>query len=91
MVAQPGRGKSRKGQCRAKRWLLGLGLDGQDGHVRITRGKNFHLIGGSEDTHGEMQEKVIKFNEELARQRKTLDDLSKGELEDIAHKVGMKK
>lgn len=28
--------------------LLGLGLDGKDGHRRITKGDNFCLVGGSE-------------------------------------------
>src|SRR4051794_35199273 len=35
--------------------LLGLGLDG-DGQVRITRGENFLLLGGSQTTHEEMQD-----------------------------------
>jgi hypothetical protein len=82
-------GKPRSGKLR--RWLLGLGLDGKDGHLRYTRGENFRLVGGSEDTHSEMQEKVIHFNEELDRREKTLDDLSASELEDIARKTGLKK
>ena len=45
--------------------LLGIGLDGRDGHVRITRGENFHLLGGSPETHQAMQEKCIRFNEKL--------------------------
>ena len=28
--------------------LVGLGLDNQDGHKRITKGDNFYLVGGSE-------------------------------------------
>ena len=72
-----------------KRILLGLGLDGKDGHVRMTKGPNFRLIGGSNETHGVMQEKVIKFNEELSRRNKTLEEVSGPELEDIADKVGL--
>jgi len=75
---------------RGRRWLLGLGLDGADGHVRITRGENFRLFGGSRETHEHMQEKVIRFNEEVAKRHKTLDQLTKPEIDDIAHKVGMK-
>lgn len=86
---QKGKGKG-QGAKRGKRWLLGLGLDGTDGHVRITRGKNFRILGGSKETHEEMQEKVIKFNEEITKRHKTLDQLSRPEIEDIAHKVGMK-
>lgn len=69
--------------------LLGLGFDCKDGHVRITKGKNFHLYGGSKETHGLMQEKAIKFNEQLDRKRKTLNSLSKREFYDIAKKIGL--
>ncbi len=73
-----------------KRWMLGLGLDGNDGHLRCTKGQNFRLVGGSEDTHGEMQEKVIHFNEELSRRNMTLDQISKPEFDDIARETGLK-
>jgi len=69
--------------------VLGLGLDGRDGHVRITRGRNFHLLGGSEDTHSTMQEKAIKFNERLKERGKELEEISRTEFEDIAGQVGM--
>jgi len=55
---------------REKNWermLVGLGLDNKDEHKRFTKGHNFYLIGGSEDTHKTMQEKAIKFNECLKR------------------------
>ena len=69
-----------------KAWLLGLGLDNEDGHTRVTRGKNFHLVGGSEETHGRMQEKAIRFNEELDRRKKRLEDVGPQEFVDIAAK-----
>lgn len=72
-----------------KKVLLGLGFDSKDGHVRITKGKNFRLYGGSEETHESMQEKAIKINEHLDKKRKTLDEISKDEFYDIAEKVGL--
>jgi hypothetical protein len=69
--------------------LLGVGLDGKDGHTRVTRGENFQLVGGSEETHGVMQEKAIKLNEHLKRRGKTLDTVSHEEFHEIADKVGM--
>lgn len=69
--------------------LLGLGFDCKDGHVRITKGKNFRLYGGSKETHELMQEKAIKFNEHLDKKRKTLNSLSKREFYDIAKKIGL--
>ena len=69
--------------------LFGLGFDCKDGHVRITKGKNFRLYGGSKETHGFMQEKAIKFNEHLEKKKKTLNSLSKKEFYDIAKKIGL--
>lgn len=72
-----------------KKVLLGMGFDAKDGHVRITKGKNFRLFGGSEETHGMMQEKAIKFNEHLSKKRKSLDEISEKEFYEIAKKVGL--
>ncbi len=70
--------------------LFGLGFDAKDGHVRITNGQNFRLFGGSEETHDQMQEKAIKFNEQLEKRHKTLDDISDKEFYDIAKTIGLK-
>jgi len=72
-----------------KAWLLGVGMDNDDGHVRITRGENFRLFGGSKETHGVMQEKAVKFNEKLKDRGKRLEDVSKKEFRDIAHEIGL--
>lgn len=69
---------------------MGVGLDGNDGHTRVTRGENFHLAGGSQDTHSQMQEQAIKFNEELEKRGRSLDKLGRDEFIDIAHETGMK-
>jgi hypothetical protein len=73
-----------------KAWLLGIGLDGKDGHTRITRGPNFHLVGGSKETHGLMQEKAVKLNEHLKARGKTLDDMGPTEFADIAEKLDIR-
>ncbi|MCS7237075.1 MAG: hypothetical protein NZ899_02245 [Thermoguttaceae bacterium] len=67
--------------------LLGLAFDGEEGHTRITRGKNFLLWGGSQETHAFMQETAIKINERLDRQGKRLEDCSIRELRDICREV----
>jgi hypothetical protein len=67
--------------------ILGLGLDGDDGHTRITRGDNFLLLGGSQTTHQVMQETAIKVNERLQDRGMRLDDVSLGELREIVHQV----
>ena len=68
--------------------LLGLAFDAKDAHRRITKGKNFYIFGGSKQTHQLMQRGCIKFNEELDKRQKTLDNISNTEFFDIAHKIG---
>ena len=67
----------------------GIGLD-SDGHKRVTQGPNFALVGGSKDTHEEMTEKAIKMNEKLERKGKTLETVSREEMDDIAGEVGLR-
>ena len=68
--------------------LVGVGLD-SDGHKRITKGDNFAMVGGTEETHDVMVEKAVKINEKLARKGKNLDNVSNEEFDDIAHSVGL--
>ena len=70
--------------------MLGIGLD-SDGHKRLTRGDNFALVGGSEETHQQMTEKAIKINEKLKSRGKQLETVTHEEFDDIAHEVGLKK
>ncbi len=67
--------------------LLGLGLDGDDGHTRLTRGENFVLFGGSQDTHAAMQETAIKLNEQLDKRGRRLEDVSARELHEIWREI----
>lgn len=67
--------------------LLGLAFDGDDGQTRITRGKNFFLCGGTQDTHTVMQETAVKINERLDKHGKRLEDVSVKELREICQEV----
>ena len=67
----------------------GIGLDNDDGHVRITKMDNFRLLGGSQDTHEHMQEKAIKFNERLKKHEKRVTDLNVRQFVELAGEVGM--
>jgi hypothetical protein len=67
--------------------LLGLAFDAEDGHKRITRGENFLLAGGSEETHLFMRETIIKVNERLDESGKQLADVSVEELRDLIDDV----
>ena len=72
-----------------RRWaaMVGVGLD-NDGHQRITRGENFLLLGGSEETHERMQETALQINEQLEKRGKRLEDASPEELRDIVGEIG---
>ena len=68
--------------------LLGVGLD-SDGHKRITKGDNFAMVGGTEETHDGMVEKAVKINEKLARKGKNLNNVTREEFDDVAQSVGL--
>jgi hypothetical protein len=63
--------------------ILGLAFDADDGHKRITRGKNFLLAGGSDQTHGLMRETIIKVTEQLEARGQSLSDVTVNELRDL--------
>ena len=79
-------GKKKKPSRKAL--MVGLGLD-SDGHKRMTTGPNFALLGGTEETHEVMTEKVVKINEKLASKGKQLENVSAEEFDDIAESVGL--
>lgn len=79
--------KAAKDKQKKQAAMLGLGLDNDDGHTRLTRGDNFVLYGGSYETHARMQETAIKVNEELDRRGKSLDKASPKELAEVFRKV----
>ena len=66
--------------------LLGLGLDNQDGHKRVTTGEKFAILGGSAETHEKMTETVLKTFEELKQRGKQLEQVEPTELAEILHK-----
>ena len=70
------------------RFLLGIGLD-SDGHVRATRGDDFFLVGGTEGTHEEMQEKVERFRETLGKMGTDLQRASKEQVREAADESGL--
>ncbi len=67
--------------------MLGIGFDNEDGEVRLTRGENFSLIGGSQQTHEVMQETAMKVNEHLEKRGKRLQDTTREEFMDTLRDV----
>jgi hypothetical protein len=67
--------------------LVGVGLDHQDGHQRITCGEEFFLVGGSEETHEKMQDVAIRVTESLEAKGKRLRDSTVEEVADLIRKA----
>ena len=67
--------------------LIGVGLDNQDEHKRITKGEEFLLVGGSEETHERMQDVAIHVTESLKHKGKRLQDACVDELIELMHKA----
>ncbi|OWK38673.1 hypothetical protein [Fimbriiglobus ruber] len=63
--------------------ILGLGLDNADGEKRITRTEEMVLVGGSRETHEQMQETAIRFSEELEKRGKKINEVSVREAADL--------
>jgi hypothetical protein len=63
--------------------VLGVGLDGDDGHKRVTRTEEMVLVGGSAETHERMQETAIRFGENLEKRGKSLQEASGREVIDL--------
>jgi len=66
--------------------LLGVGLDNEDGHKRLTQAERFTLVGGSEQTHERMTETVVKTFEDLKRKGKNFDEAEPKEIADLLQK-----
>lgn len=67
--------------------LFGVGFDQTDEQKRITKGDNFLLVGGTEETHERMTETAVKFNEKLAARGKHLSEVSPEEFRDLLHEA----
>jgi len=72
---------------RVRRLLVGLGFDAKDGELRLTKGPNFRLIGGSQPTHERMQATCLRFNEVLRRRGKVLDEVGLDEAREIIREI----
>ncbi|MCB1195522.1 hypothetical protein KDK77_04995 [bacterium] len=71
--------------------LWGFGFDGGSADKYITRGDNFYLAGGSQQTHESMISNVMRFNSVMARYGKKLEDLTPAEYYRIIDEIGANK
>ena len=69
--------------------MLGVGLDNEDGHSRVTRGEDYVLMGGSEQTHERMQDDVERFRHSLDRMGTDLQRATRDEMAEAAERSGL--
>jgi len=74
--------KPKKPKAKVKA-VVGIGLDATDGVKRVTRTEEGVLVGGSKETHEQMQETAIKFSEGLEKAGKKLSEVSPQQAMDI--------
>ena len=67
--------------------LLGVGLDNDDGHKRLTTAEDFAIVGGSAETHENLTETAIKTFEELKNRGKKIGEVELEELAEIVQKA----
>ncbi len=68
--------------------IIGLGMDGLgDGTHRIISGEECLLIGGSDETHADLVETMLRLETELDRLGRRLGDLRPSELADVAWRI----
>jgi hypothetical protein len=82
--------KSRKKPAPEVVGFLGVGFDGNDGHRRITEIEHFLLVGGSSETHEQMQETAMRFGEALEKRGKQLRETTPEEAAEILREVRLK-
>jgi uncharacterized protein YjlB len=66
--------------------LIGVGLDCDDGHNRITTSEDFSVFGGSDETHSKLSETFIKTSEQLSAKRKSIIEVTTEELAELLDK-----
>ncbi|HMP72719.1 MAG TPA: hypothetical protein PKE55_05590 [Kiritimatiellia bacterium] len=67
--------------------MIGLAVDGEDGHVRVTHGSNFSVLMGSEPTHEALQGICLQINDALKQQGRALEDLTPDEFAALVREV----
>jgi hypothetical protein len=81
----PRRRASSSGRKR-RAYLLGLIIEKDDGHKRITRAEQFTLVGGSEASHEAVTEGVTKTCEDLKRKGRELEETDPREVRELLQK-----
>jgi hypothetical protein len=72
---------------RLRATIIGLGLDGRGTPHRIITGEECLVLGGSEQTHADILETMLRLEVELERIGQRLGDVAPEELAEIAWRI----
>jgi hypothetical protein len=78
---------AQRGPRQLRAAIIGLGLDGRGVPHRIITGKECLVLGGSERTHADILETMLRLEVELERIGQRLGDVPPGELAEIAWRI----
>jgi uncharacterized protein YjlB len=70
-----------------KGFLVGVRLDKGDGHKRISRGKDFVVVGGAKEGHEHLRETVAAMSDEVKQRGKDVAEVQREEFREIFEKV----
>lgn len=77
-----------RGTRRMRATIIGFGLDGHDdGTHRVINGEECLFIGGSDETHADLLETMLRLESELDRMGQNLGDLDPEELAEVAWRI----
>lgn len=75
------------GQSRRRAAIIGLGLDGRGTPHRIISGEECLVLGGSEETHADILETMLRLEVELERIGRPLGEVAPDQLAEIAWRI----
>ena len=79
---------ARKAKVRRKNgFLLGVRVDGGDGHRRVSRGEDFVAVGGTREGHEHLRETVAEISDEVKRRGRTVGEVRKDEFREILERA----
>ncbi len=78
-----------RGTRRLRAKIIGVGLDGESGLHRVLKGKECLVFGGSEETHADLLETMLRLDLELERMGQDLGEVHPDELADLAWRIDL--
>ncbi len=63
--------------------LVGVRVDGGDGHSRLSRGADFVAMGGTKEGHEHLRDAVAGISDEVKRRGRDLGEVRREELREI--------